>query len=107
MYDYKAEKLARIAVILYAVSLLIFIILFLKYDSEGYVLISEIFLIIAIPAYLAGLVLAVIAKIKCKYSSFVDEIFRIYLYTTGIMIAIVIAALVFLQMCIHLINGID
>ena len=107
MEDNKAEKLAMIAVTLYVVSLLIFFILYLKKVSEGYISISDIFLIIAIPAYLIGLILAVIAKIKCKYSSFVDWIFRIYIFTTCGIAVIAIAGLVMILACVDLVKNLD
>ena len=107
MYDYKAEKLARIAAILFGVLIILgYIVGFMK-SSEEIKAVYTICAISAILVYLVGLVLAIIAKIKCKYSSFVNGIFRLYVFATCGLIIFAFAIIIMIQGCASLIEGLD
>ena len=106
MYDYKAEKLARIAAVLFGFFVILGCIYFLI-SSEEAISVYTICAILAILVYLAGLILAVIAKIKCKYSSFVNGIFRLYVFATCGLIIFAFAIIIMIQGCASLIEGLD
>ena len=106
MYDYKAEKLAGIAAVLFGVFVILGCIYFLI-SSEEAISVYTICAIAVILVYLVGLVLAIIAKIKCKYSSFVNGVFHFYVFATCGLILFTLAIIIMIQGCAGLIEGLD
>lgn len=93
----KEEKLAIIAGIFLCVSVILFYIWLTTKIPEGLGAMQYICIIISIPVYLTGLIMAIIAKIKCKYSSLVHSIFRFYIYATCSILALIIAFFLFVH----------
>ena len=91
----KAEKLANIAEKIMFVSVILIISFFASLGT-----LSSIILFIAVPLYITGLVIAVIANDKCNECKKAEAVFNAYLKVTIVLVVtIIIFIIVVVAVC--------